>query len=76
MRIECTESVVVNNIIGSFIKQQPTIDTFCKYLIREVYTVTLIGLAVKPGKHRTIAQLLLNSEHFALGIHFGVHVAI
>ena len=26
MRIECTESVVVNNIIGSFIKQQPTIE--------------------------------------------------
>ena len=26
MRIECTESVVVNNIIGGFIKQQPTIE--------------------------------------------------
>ena len=26
MRIECTEGVVVNNIIGSFIKQQPTIE--------------------------------------------------
>ena len=26
MRIECSESVVVNNIIGSVIKQQPTIE--------------------------------------------------
>ena len=26
VRIESTEGVVVNNIIGSFIKQQPTIE--------------------------------------------------
>ena len=26
VRIECTESVVVNNATGSFIKQQPTIE--------------------------------------------------
>ena len=38
MRIECNESVVVNNIIGSFIKQQPTIEN----LGRELYTATLI----------------------------------
>ena len=40
MRIECTESVVVNTIIGSFIKQQQTLEklvcTFCEYLIREL----------------------------------------
>ena len=33
MRIECTESVVVNNIIGSFIKQQPTIEKL-GYILR------------------------------------------
>ena len=38
------ECVVVNNIIGSFIKQQPIIEklyTFCDYSIRELYAVAL-----------------------------------
>ena len=33
VKIECTESVVVNNIIGSFIKQQPTIEILV-YILR------------------------------------------
>ena len=62
MRIECTESVVVNNIIGSFIKQQPTIENWCtfsEYLIRELYTVTLreethsnSGYTTNPTNHQ------------------------
>ena len=42
MRIECTEGVVVNNIIGSFIKQQPTIEKLgVHFANRKLYTITL-----------------------------------
>ena len=33
VRIECTESVVINNIIHSFIKKQPTIEKLV-YILR------------------------------------------
>ena len=60
MRIECTEGVVVNNIIGSFIKQQPTIEKLGVHFANIYHNLKL--RTVIPRVLRSTTEKLIQTQ--------------